>query len=218
MDEAPILPSPHIVVSPPFVPITALELFDAKISQREQEYIAAYQLGQVYGKGTYGVVFAARRRTDGTRLVVKRQQCFGEQLSVQHAKRIYRELVVLRHLCCPRVGRVHPNLVQLLDVCAPFPERLPNNAFLCLVMDDGGRTISRVRDPNPKRDNPSTQFEVLDLATVRDLAWQLLQGVFYMHAAVRGAHSTSFFLFLSITFTPPPFFFPFLARATCTGT
>ena len=109
-------------------------------------------------------------------LAVKRQQVFGQneekvKLSGEHAKRLFREMVLLRYLCSPFFGHVHPNLVTLFDVRAARP--LPADAFVYMLMNNAGsslKSIVRARDD-------------FSLEQVRDLAWQLLLALHYVHSA-----------------------------------
>jgi serine/threonine protein kinase len=78
----------------------------------------------------------------------------------------------MRYLCSPISGHAHPNLVTLFDVRAPSPLPAPD-AFVYLVMNDAGRTLSSLRK----------SAEVLTLPEVKDLAWQLLQALAYIHSA-----------------------------------
>jgi serine/threonine protein kinase len=121
------------------------------------------------GRGAYGEV--ALGMWGDKAVAIKREKMFS--LGAEHAKRIFREMCITRHLCSP-LGISHPNLVPLLDVRAgvcPLPRP---DAFVSLVMPNAGRALSSLlRDVSV----------VLTLPEVRDLAWQLLQALHFMHTA-----------------------------------
>lgn len=128
------------------------------------------------GKGAYGEVYAGRTAS-GALVAVKREQVFDGGVSgsfpPELAKRVFREIVISRHLSSPRSGTAHPNMVPLLDVRGASPLPSPN-AFVHLVFAHAGVSLKKLREDNK---------EVLSLDEVRDLAWQLLQAVHYMHQA-----------------------------------
>ena len=155
---------------------------------------------KLLGFGQYGQVGLGRAVEGGAGagqpLAIKRELVFSAELPPEHAKRecaratqafnsrrsftharssfpsgIYRELVIMRHLCSPLSGRAHPNLVPLLDVRGP-PAPLPPVTAVFLVMPQCGDSLSHLRAKLP-----------LALPVVRDLCWQLLQALRYVHGA-----------------------------------
>ena len=155
--------------------------------------LSGYTLVDPLGSGAYGTVLGAYPRDvpgplEAPPFAVKREQVFGGyinkygedvRLNAEHAKRIYREIVVMRHLNSRFSPSLHPNLVRLLDVRALAPLPAPDaNAWVHLVMNNSGKSLTKLRVGEPE-----TPLVTLTLPEVKDLAWQLLLGVYFMHTA-----------------------------------
>jgi hypothetical protein len=108
---------------------------------------------------------------------------------LDHQVRVYREAVLLRYLSSPFFGRPpHPNVAFMHVLRAHLPREPQADTGVCLVMENGGTNLSALvrataqRSPTPGavlRPIPEDGL-VLPLAEVRDLAWQLFQGVLYV--------------------------------------
>ena len=108
-----------------------------------------------------------------------------------HQQRIYREAVLLRYFSLAP----HPNLVRLLDLRCHLREPARSEGGVCLVMENAGTSVHTLMRANPGtaaaerptmgsvlREIPESGL-VLPLGEVRDLCWQLLQGLRYIHEA-----------------------------------
>lgn len=172
--------------------------------------VAAKQLTGQYGE----VVFATRAGAPGgIPYAIKAQGFCGEKkdiggsvrlrraqkaalasgrpwyYSVDHQHRIYREVVLLRYLCSPYFGRApHPNIVYLHTVRAHLPPERNKDGGVCLVMENGGTTLSSLLRATAETAFPpgavirrvTEERVALPLREVRDLCWQLLQGLLYV--------------------------------------
>ena len=89
----------------------------------------------------------------------------------------------------------HPNLVRLLDLRCHLREPARSEGGVCLVMENAGTSVHTLMRANPGtaaaerptmgsvlREIPESGL-VLPLGEVRDLCWQLLQGLRYIHEA-----------------------------------
>ena len=77
------------------------------IEQLEKETQGRYRFKKMLGRGAYGVVFAAKDKTTGKLVAVKRVERIFE--TVLDAKRCLREICILSHI-------KHENVTNLIDV------------------------------------------------------------------------------------------------------
>jgi len=139
---------------------------DAKVTFfRGQLGGEAYQLLQHMGRGAYGDVWAARKR-DGDRTsdkvaIKKIANCF---VQATEAKRILRELRILRHL-------THPNIIRIRDVLEPQNETTFSD--LCVVFDFVDLDLRKLIA------SPQT----ITVAHVQWICHQILAALLYLHSA-----------------------------------
>ena len=139
------------------------------------------------GVGSYGSVRAARCRGaggggggggggDGAPPLVVKTERFCE--GVDHSKRLFREALLMRALNSTFSGNSHAAFPLLRDL------RLDSKS-MHLVMSFGGRSLRDLlkADVEAKAGAPKVVFA---MPQVRDLAWQLLLGVHYLHTAAAG--------------------------------
>ena len=147
-------------------------------------------IGGELGGGVYGAVRPFSR--GGELFAIKGEKVFGAGLPVEHSKRIYREIVIQRYLCSPLSGHAHPNIVMLKDVRARAPLPPHADAFVFLAMNNAGRSLGSIisgrwvemvkKDP-PLHHQLIAPLLTFSLAEVRDITWQLLLALAYLHEA-----------------------------------
>lgn len=128
-----------------------------------------YELVDILGSGSYGEVARARDRVRGREVAVKRLPHIFR--SREFAKRVIREVAILRHAS-------HPGIMRLRDVVvAPAssgPRRLVNGNFVSISLD-----VFLVSDL-AEGDVYALRGELTPVE-VRDVMWQLLDAVNYLH-------------------------------------
>ena len=122
-----------------------------------------YQIQQVIGEGSYGVVCSARNRDTNDLVAVKRIINVLEE--APEATRTLRELKFLRLLSG------HENIISIKDVLLPGERDRFNDVFLVLELMP--TDLSRVLRANIPLSNDH----------IRWLMYQLLRGIAYLHSA-----------------------------------
>ncbi len=122
-----------------------------------------YQIQQVIGEGSYGVVCSARNRDTNELVAVKR--IIGVLEETPEATRTLRELKFLRLLSD------HENIISIKDVLLPGERDRFNDVFLVLELMP--TDLSRVLRANIPLSNDH----------IRWLMYQLLRGIAYLHSA-----------------------------------
>lgn len=122
-----------------------------------------YSLDQVIGEGAYGVVASATDEVTGQSVAVKRIRKVLDTYPM--ATRILRELKFLRLLSG------HDNVIEIKDILVPSDRDRFNDTFVVfeLMPCDLFRVIN---SPSP-----------LNHANIKFLMFQLLRGIYYLHAA-----------------------------------
>ena len=123
---------------------------------------ARYELLEVIGKGSYGVVCAAIDRERGQKVAIKKVRNAFDHAS--DATRILREVTLLRHL-------KHPDIVEVLNIMLPPNPREFNEVFI--VFELMGTDLHQVIKANDDLTDEHHQF----------FLYQLLRGLKYMHSA-----------------------------------
>ncbi|KDD74533.1 protein kinase, partial [Helicosporidium sp. ATCC 50920] len=166
--EEPIRESPY----EPGVYFVAAEPGTTKQSIGSQQWKVGrrYDLRRVVGYGSFSAVCQAQDRDSGESVAVKR---IGDVLqSPEQAKRVLRELCILRRLR-------HPHIISLRDAflrpAATGPRRLVGGKVVALSVD-----AYLVQEFAEEGDLFSLRGQ-LSAEEVCELMWQLLQGVSYMH-------------------------------------
>jgi serine/threonine protein kinase len=121
-----------------------------------------YELEEVIGKGSYGVVCAARDRETGKRVAIKKVKNAFEHAS--DATRVLREVALLRHL-------KHPDIVEILNILLPPNPRDFNDIFIVFELME--TDLHQVIKANDDLTDEHHQF----------FLYQLLRGLKYMHSA-----------------------------------
>ena len=121
-----------------------------------------YELEEVIGKGSYGVVCAARDRQTGKRVAIKKVKNAFDHAS--DATRILREVTLLRHL-------KHPDIVEVLNILLPPNPRDFNDVFIVFELME--TDLHQVIKANDDLTDEHHQF----------FLYQLLRGLKYMHSA-----------------------------------
>ena len=124
-----------------------------------------FQITRVVGEGSYGAVAEAEDQKLGRKVAIKRISSVMSHLI--DARRIYREMYILRRLS-------HPRIVTLLDVLTP-PSTLITQKIseLYFVFDFSDTDLRKLID--------SPQF--LSLIHIQTILHQILDGISYLHAA-----------------------------------
>ena len=116
--------------------------------------------------GAYGKVFKARDQSSDSFVAMKKVRIAMTEDGVP--ANVLREISLLRHL-----GRYnHPNIVRLVDICHG-PRREREMALYLVfehVHEDLNKYLSRVPEPG------------VPLEKARDLMWQILCGVDFLHS------------------------------------
>eukprot|EP00471_Norrisiella_sphaerica_P004587 CAMPEP_0184487304 /NCGR_PEP_ID=MMETSP0113_2-20130426/9729_1 /TAXON_ID=91329 /ORGANISM="Norrisiella sphaerica, Strain BC52" /LENGTH=626 /DNA_ID=CAMNT_0026869561 /DNA_START=429 /DNA_END=2309 /DNA_ORIENTATION=- len=121
-----------------------------------------YGVSEFLGRGSYGKVWAGVDRTTAQKVAIKR---VGEVFEdVTHAKRLLREMRILRKLR-------HPNIIQLRDVLPPFDARSADHFYL--IFDYADTDLHKLIQSN--------QF--LTNGHIRILLYQLLLALKFIHSA-----------------------------------
>lgn len=123
-----------------------------------------FELVRLLGKGSYGAVAEATDLATGKRVAIKQIRNVFDVL--ENAKRIFREIKILRLLR-------HPNIIRIVHLQAPEDMEKFRDLYVvfeCMDTDFAKLTYD------------TTQY--LTLAHVRWLFYQLLLGVKYMHSAL----------------------------------
>jgi len=128
----------------------------------ETHEASRYQLEEVIGKGSYGVVCAAIDRQTGKRVAIKKVKNAFDHAS--DATRILREVTLLRHL-------KHPDIVEVLNILLPPNPRDFNDVFI--VFEVMETDLHQVIKANDDLTDEHYQF----------FLYQLLRGLKYMHSA-----------------------------------
>eukprot|EP00602_Paraphysomonas_sp_CaronLab_P006898 CAMPEP_0185023074 /NCGR_PEP_ID=MMETSP1103-20130426/5774_1 /TAXON_ID=36769 /ORGANISM="Paraphysomonas bandaiensis, Strain Caron Lab Isolate" /LENGTH=544 /DNA_ID=CAMNT_0027555491 /DNA_START=52 /DNA_END=1686 /DNA_ORIENTATION=- len=152
-----------------------------------------YTIKRVIGRGSYGEVSQALDQRTNTLVAIKRIQNIFD--SSTDAKRIYREIFILRHM-------KHPNIIRLLDVKAPKLDPTKHSDKIHLRMDTPNstarkRTRTCALEPDTSLDDLYLVFEYVDtdlhkllmsaqylsIAHVQTFLYQILLGLKYIHSA-----------------------------------
>ena len=141
-------------------PTNATEFF-ANLRESSNES-ARYELEEVIGKGSYGVVCAAIDRQTGNRVAIKKVKNAFDHAS--DATRILREVTLLRHL-------KHPDIVEVLNIMLPPNPRDFNDVFIVFELME--TDLHQVIKANDDLTDEHYQF----------FLYQLLRGLKYMHSA-----------------------------------
>ena len=131
-------------------------------ARAETQEASRYQLEEVIGKGSYGVVCAAIDRQTGERVAIKKVKNAFDHAS--DATRILREVTLLRHL-------KHPDIVEVLNILLPPNPRDFNDVFI--VFEVMETDLHQVIKANDDLTDEHYQF----------FLYQLLRGLKYMHSA-----------------------------------
>ncbi|KAG7019918.1 Mitogen-activated protein kinase 17, partial [Cucurbita argyrosperma subsp. argyrosperma] len=146
-------------------PLLLIVLQDDKQSDFFTEYGEAsrYQIQEVVGKGSYGVVGSAIDSQTGERVAIKKINDVFEHVS--DAIRILREIKLLRMLH-------HPNIVEIKHIMLPPSQREFKDIYLVfeLMKSDLHHVIKANNDLSPKQH--------------KYFLYQLLSGLKYIHAGL----------------------------------
>ncbi|CAK4086067.1 unnamed protein product [Aphanomyces euteiches] len=145
---------------PSDVDMTAMHTFT--VSGTKFRIYSRYQLIRAIGHGAYGVVIAASDQATGNAVAIKNiPKTFDDLVD---AKRIVREIRLMRHL-------VHPHIVQVLDVMRP--PALAKFEDTYIVTDLMETDLHRVIQSR----------ERLDAQHIAYITYQLLAALRFMHSA-----------------------------------
>eukprot|EP00818_Percolomonas_sp_WS_P006607 CAMPEP_0117443752 /NCGR_PEP_ID=MMETSP0759-20121206/4867_1 /TAXON_ID=63605 /ORGANISM="Percolomonas cosmopolitus, Strain WS" /LENGTH=401 /DNA_ID=CAMNT_0005235757 /DNA_START=288 /DNA_END=1493 /DNA_ORIENTATION=- len=130
-------------------------------------------------RGAYGVVIAAQDLSHNGRFVAIKKMSNVFEHDKEYQKRIYREIVLLRHFSQQRqeqqnaeTQQAHENLINLLDLILPVSYASFNDVYLVTeLMDTDIRSIIK---------SPQQQ---LTLDNVKYFLYQILRGLKYIHSA-----------------------------------
>lgn len=122
-----------------------------------------YELGEQIGKGSYGIVYRARRLGDGRQVVIKQMPMRG-QAQARAEARVIADLT-------------HPGIVTYFDAF-----EVDKSQTLCLVMEycDGGDLAALIR--SHVRSSASRRRPGLPESTVLDFLAQMALALQYMHS------------------------------------
>lgn len=148
--------------APPVAPATTREEFFANAPSTASES-SRYELTEVIGKGSYGVVCSAIDRETGKQVAIKKVQNAFDHAS--DATRILREVTLLRHL-------KHPDIVEVLNILLPPNPRDFNDVFIVFELME--TDLHQVIKANDDLTDEHHQF----------FLYQLLRGLKYMHSAI----------------------------------
>ena len=117
--------------------------------------------------GAYGTVYKARDKRVDSIVAMKKVRIALTEDGVP--ANVLREISLLKHL-----GKYnHPNIVRLLDIC-PGPKYGPKAMELYLIFEHVDQDLEKFLKNCPSPGLPPDK--------VRDLMWQLLCGVDYLHS------------------------------------
>ncbi|KAH8417673.1 hypothetical protein KR222_004011 [Zaprionus bogoriensis] len=141
------------------------KFYKLDINHTEWEVPELYQELQSVGSGAYGQVCRARVR--GTSLNVAIKKLSRPFQSSVHAKRTYRELMLLKHMD-------HENVIGLLDVFHPHPAEATLDEFQHVYL------VMHLMDADL---NNIIKMQELSDDHVQFLVYQILCGLKYIHSA-----------------------------------
>lgn len=154
-----------------------------------------YQLNRVLGKGSYGEVGEATDSKTGRKVAIKRMQSIFDEIT--DAKRVYREMHILRHLD-------HPNVISILDVICPNFDSSTPSVFSFQSDDKASSKRLRGRSDGDTKDADSNRLndlyivfdfvdtdlyklilsaQYLSTAHIKCFLYQMLIGLKYIHSA-----------------------------------
>ncbi|XP_017845581.1 mitogen-activated protein kinase p38a [Drosophila busckii] len=139
--------------------------YKLEINRTEWEVPEIYEKLQAVGSGAYGQVCKARVR--GTNKFVAIKKLSRPFQSTVHAKRTYRELLLLKHMD-------HENVIGLLDVFHPNPEQTTLENFEHVYL------VTHLMDADL---NNIIKMQSLSDDHVQFLVYQILRGLKYIHSA-----------------------------------
>lgn len=141
------------------------KFYKLDINRTEWEVPEIYQELQPVGSGAYGQVCKARIR--GTNMDVAIKKLSRPFQSTVHAKRAYRELMLLKHMD-------HENVIGLLDIFHPHPPdaTLADFQHVYLVTHLMGADLNNI-----------IKMQNLSDDHVQFLVYQILRGLKYIHSA-----------------------------------
>ncbi|CAI5734301.1 unnamed protein product [Hyaloperonospora brassicae] len=138
------------------------EMYSFTVASTKFRVYRRYQLIRAIGHGAYGIVIAASDRVTGKSVAIKNvPRTFDDLVD---AKRIVREIRLMRHLR-------HPHVVSLLDVMRPAS--LPRFEDTYIVTDLMETDLHRVINSS----------ETLSSDHIAFITYQLLCGLRYVHSA-----------------------------------
>ncbi len=149
----------------PLTPTHAVFVTEPACSVTDFSNNNEYETGRVIGRGAYAVVYEAEHVSTKTRVAIKSElDVFDDP---QTAKRILREICLLRVL-------KHPNIVRLYDVF--IPERRPHSQMfdsICLAFERAETSVDKlIKSPL-----------ILKPENVRLIIYNILVGLNYIHSA-----------------------------------
>mmetsp|Transcript_22754 Transcript_22754/g.34655 ORF Transcript_22754/g.34655 Transcript_22754/m.34655 type:complete len:369 (-) Transcript_22754:40-1146(-) len=136
----------------------------ARIAGSTFDVTSKYQLVKRLGEGSYGVVVSAKDKVTGKKVAIKKMVDAIED--VQDAKRVLRELKLLRHF------RGHENCITIRDILVSPPEK-ETFKDIYIVTDLMDTDLHRIiRSPQPLSDDHTRYF-----------LYQILRGLKFIHSA-----------------------------------
>mmetsp|Transcript_29445 Transcript_29445/g.68259 ORF Transcript_29445/g.68259 Transcript_29445/m.68259 type:complete len:369 (+) Transcript_29445:48-1154(+) len=135
-----------------------------KVAGSTFDVAGKYQLVKRLGEGSYGVVVSAKDKVTGKKVAIKKMVDAIED--VQDAKRVLRELKLLRHF------RGHENCITIRDILvSPVDKDTFKDIYIVTdLMDTDLHRI--IRSPQPLSDDHTRYF-----------LYQILRGLKYIHSA-----------------------------------
>ncbi len=134
----------------------------ANEDDEDQDY-PDYQVKKMIGRGAYAKVYHAIHKATGTQVAIKEQYDVFEDLIT--AKRILREICILRELR-------HPSVVRLFDVFIPGESKTVFNS-ICLVFELATTSMDKL----------IRSGMLLKADQVQGLMYNALVGLSYIHSA-----------------------------------
>lgn len=145
--------------------VNSQKFYKVDINRTEWEVPELYEQLQSVGSGAYGQVCKARVK--GTNLNVAIKKLSRPFQSTVHAKRTYRELMLLKHMD-------HENVIGLLDIFHPHPPESTLDEFQQIYL------VTHLMDADL---NNIIKMQELSDDHVQFLIYQILCGLKYIHSA-----------------------------------
>jgi len=138
-------------------------MVDESVRNKErQDLKSRYDVVNVEGEGTYGLVSKAKDKKSMKKVAIKTFKATkeGEGISLT----AYREIMLLREI-------EHENIIQILDIVIN-----PEEKSLSLVLDYAEYDLSEIIRFHKSKQKPPSLF------TIKSIMWQVLNGIHYLHS------------------------------------